>query len=257
MPAPSPSTVGTPSAEKSRVSSDTTPIQVDDDSEVESDPTEELETEKDPSSSAPAHLILSDRILRKQTRHKSDGPKDSKESAPPLKKEKKVDDSESSSSAGLSDEILHDHRFTVYGKDSDEVHKVRAKILGLEDETKPSQQNIDSSPIFALRRAADKSGTPSIIGQHWVPYLKENGHLADCQPKDFSYQDGWLPLYTRAGITKHLTGLESLLNKEKACPLIAVILPEMEFQYEREYVICQLHKSESLNWISVTYDSNQ
>ena len=68
-----------------------------------------------------------------------------------------------SSSAGPSDEILCDHRFTVYGKDSAEVHKVRAKILGLEDEAKPSQQNIDSSPIFALRRAADESGTPSII----------------------------------------------------------------------------------------------
>ena len=50
-----------------------------------------------------------------------------RESAPPLKKEKNVDDGESSSSAGLSDEILRDHRFTVYGKDSDEVHKVRQR----------------------------------------------------------------------------------------------------------------------------------
>ena len=57
----------------------------------------------------------------------------------------------------------------------------------------------------------------------------------DCKPKDFSYKDGWLPLYTRAGLTKHLSGLESLLNKDKASPLIAVILPEMDFQYEREY----------------------
>ena len=100
---------------------------------------------------------------------------------------------------------------------------------------KPSQQDINSSPIFALRRAADESGAPSIIGQHWVPYLEEKGHLADCQPMDFSYKDGWLPLYTRAGITKHLTGLESLLNKEKSSPLIAVILPDMDFQYEQEY----------------------
>ena len=115
----------------------------------------------------------------------------------------------------------------VYGKDSAAVHEVRAKILSLEAGMKPSQQDIDSSPNFALRRAA-----PSIIGQHWVPYLKEKGHLADCQPKDFSYQNGWLPLYTRAGITKHLTGLESLLNKDKNSPLIAVVLPEMDFQYE-------------------------
>ena len=83
-----------------------------------------------------------------------------------------------------------------------------------------------------------------------MPYLKQKGHLADCKPKDFSYKDGWLPLYTRAGLTKHLSGLESLLNKDKTSPLIAVILPEMDFQYKWEYVIHKLHKSESLNWIS-------
>ena len=122
---------------------------------------------------------------------------------------------------------------------------------------RPSQQDIDSSPIFALRRAADESQPPSIIGKHWVPYLKQKGHLADCKPKDFSYKDGWLPLYTRAGITKHLSDLEPLLNKDKTSPLIMVILPEMDFQYEQEYVIHKLHKSESLNRISILYDTNQ
>ena len=90
-----------------------------------------------------------------------------------------------------------------------------------------------------------------------MPCLEQKGHLADCKPKDFSYKDGWLPLYTRAGITKHLSGLESLLNKDKTSPLIAMILPEMDFQYEREYVIHKLHKSESLNRISISYDTNQ
>ena len=127
---------------------------------------------------------------------------------------------------------LCDHRFSVYGKDSAAVHEVRAKILSLEAGTKPSQQDIVSSPIFALRRATDESGAPSIIGKYWVSYLKEKGHLTDCQLKDFSCKDGWLPLYTRAGITKHLSGLESLLNKDKTSPLIAVILPEMDFQCE-------------------------
>ena len=89
-----------------------------------------------------------------------------------------------------------------------------------------------------------------------MPYLKQKGHLADCKPKDFSYKDGWLPLYTRAGVTKHLSGLESLLNKDKTSPLIAVILLEMDFQYEREYVIHN-SKSESLNQISISYDTNE
>ena len=179
----------------------------------------------------------SDCALRKQTHGKSDGSKDSKDGAPSpkrvtVKKEKEVDDNESSSSTGLSDETLCDHRFTVYGKDSTAVHEVRKKILGLKAGMRPSWQHIDSSPIFALRRAADESRPPSIIGKHWVPYLEQKGHLVDCKPKDFSYKDGWLPLYTRAGITKHLSGLESLLNKDKTSPLIAVIHPEMDFQYE-------------------------
>ena len=204
----------------------------------------------------------SDCALRKQTRSKTDSVRDSKDGAlspkrATIKKEMEVDDNESSSSTGLSDETLCDHRFTVYGRDSTAVHEVRAKILGLEAETRPSQQDIDSSHIFALRRVADESQPPSIIGEHWVPCLKQKGHLVDCKPKDFSYKDGWLPLYTRAGVTKHLSGLESLLNKDKSSPLITMILPEMDFQYEQEYVIHKLHKSESWNRISISYDTNQ
>ena len=137
------------------------------------------------------------------------------------------------------------------------VYEVRARILSLEAEARPSWQDIDSSPIFALRRVADELWPPSIIGKHWVPYLEQKGHLMDCKPKDFSYKDGWLPLYTRAGLTKHLPDLESLLNRNKTHPLITVILPEMDFQYEREYVIHKLHKSESLNRVSISYDTNQ
>ena len=132
----------------------------------------------------------------------------------------------------------------VYSRDSTAVHNVRARILGLKAGMRPFRQDINSSSVFALRRAADESRSPSIIGQHWVLYLKQKGHLTDCKPKNFTYKDGWLPLYTRAGITKHLSGLESLLNRDKTSPLIAVILPEMDFQYEQEYVIHKLHKSE-------------
>ena len=261
-PSPSPSIVGAPTAEKSKAGLPTTPIQIIGESDTESDKTKNLEPEIDSSYSAQVFPPSLDHALRKRTRGKTDSARDSKDGAPSpkratIKKETEVDDNESSSSTGLSDETLCDHRFTVYGRDSTAVHEVRAKILGLEAGTRPSQQNIDSSPIFALRRVADESQPPSIIGKHWVPYLKQKGHLADCKPKDFSYKDGWLPLYTRAGITKHLSGLESLLNKDKTSPLIAVILPEMDFQYEWEYVIHKLHKSESLNRISILYDTNQ
>ena len=261
-PSPSPSTADAPVAEEGRAGLLATPVQIMGDSGTESDKTEELEPEEDSSHSAQVFPSTSDRALRKRTRGKSDGSKDSQDGAPSpkritVKKEKEIDDNESSSSTGLSDQTLHDHRFMVYSRDSTAVHEVRARILGLKTGTRPSQQDIDSSFIFALRRPADESWSPSIIGQHWVPYLGQKGHLVDCKPKDFSYKDGWLPLYTRAGITKHLSGLESLLNKDKTSPLIAVILPEMDFQYEQEYVIHKLHKSKSLNRISISYDTNQ
>ena len=261
-PSPSPSTAGAPAVEKGREGLPTTPVQIIGDSGTESDRTEDLEPEEGSSYSAQGFPSMLDHTLRKRTCGKSDGSKDSQDGAPSpkrvtIKKEKEVDNNESSSSTGLSDEIFHDHRSTVYGKDSTAVHKVRAKILGLEAGTKSTRQDIDLSPVFALRRAADESRSPSIIGQHWVPYLKQKGHLADCKPKDFTYKDGWVPLYTRAGIAKHLSGLESLLNRDKTSPLIAVILLEMDFQYEREYVIHKLHKSESLNRISISYDTHQ
>ena len=261
-PSPSPSTVGAPTAEKSKVGLPATPIQIIGESDTESDKTENLEPKVDSSYSAQVFLPKSDCALRRWTHGKTDSARDSKDGAPSpkratIKKETEGDDNESSSSTGLSDETLRDHRFMVYGRDSTAVHEVRAKTLGLEAETRPSQQDINSSPIFALRRVADESRPPSIIGKHWVPYLQQKGHLADCKPKDFSYKDGWLPLYTRAGVTKHLSGLESLLNKDKTSPLITVILPEMDFQYKWEYVIHKLHKSESLNRISISYDTNQ
>ena len=87
----------------------------------------------------------------------------------------------------LTDEVLRDQRFKVYEKDNEAVHQVRVKILSLGDKTKPSQEDIDSSPIFTPRRAADESRAPTIIGQYWIPYFEEKGHLADCPPKDFSY----------------------------------------------------------------------
>ena len=70
---------------------------------------------------------------------------------------------------------------------------MRAKILGLESGKKPSKQDIDSSSIFTLRREADELGIPTIIGHHWMDYLKEKGHLADCLTKDFTFQEEWLP----------------------------------------------------------------
>ena len=162
LPSPSPNTVGTPTEEKSKAGLPATPIQIIGDSDIESDKTKNLEPEVDSSYSAQVFPPKSDHALRKQTCGKTNSVRDSKDGAPSpkrvtIKKETEVDDKESSSSTGLSDETLRDHRFTIYGRDSTAVHEVRAKILSLEAEMRPSRQDIDSSPIFALRRVADES----------------------------------------------------------------------------------------------------
>ena len=64
-------------------------------------------------------------------------------------------------------------------------------------------------------------------------------------------------MYTRAGILEHLPDLEPVLNKERFCPLIAVILPSLEFQYKQEYLVLKLHKTECLSRVSISYDAHQ
>ena len=132
---------------------------------------------------------------------------------------------------------------------------MRAKILSLSEESRPSQEAIDSLPIFALRRAADETKMPEIIGEHWIPYLGEMGLLADHLPRELPTLEGRLPLYTRAGILEHV-GVRQVLKKEKSCPLIAIILPEEDFDEERAPIISQLHKLEYLNRTSIYGDMN-
>ena len=120
-----------------------TPIQVIGKSDTESDKTKNLEHEVGPSYSTPVFPPKSNRTLRKQTCSKTDSMRDPKDGAPSpkratIKKEVEVDGNKSSSSAGLSDETLCDHRFTVYGRDSAAVDEVRARILRLEVKMRPS-----------------------------------------------------------------------------------------------------------------------
>ena len=58
----------------------------------------------------------------------------------------------------------------------------------------------------------------------------------------------------RDGVLKHIPSLEPVLRKEKPSHLIAVVLPEVEFDFDREYIIPQLHKLECLNQVSISID---
>ena len=85
-------------------------------------------------------------------------------------------------------------------------------------------------PAFHLRQAADETRPPTVIGEHWIDHLDAEGHIAKCKPHDFKFEDEWLPLYTRAGVTRHVSGLSSLPKTQGDSPLIAVVPPDMLFQ---------------------------
>ena len=161
------------------------PVGAMDDSNTDSNATVELYQSQSQESSS-----RSDRVLRKRPRRTSGG---SKDGAPSVKKttvKSEPDQAGGSSPTGLTDEVLRDQRFKVYEKDNEAVFQVRVKILGLGDKTKPSREDIDSSPIFTLRRAADESRAPTILGQHWIPYFEEKGHLLSRRMVALVHQ-GW------------------------------------------------------------------
>ena len=183
----------------------------------------------------------------------------SKDGATPSKvrKELEANEAEATASTRPSEAALRQAWFELYEKDLPEVQEVRAWILGLDEGEKVTQEVLDSSPAFHLRRVADETCPPMVIGVHWIDHLDNEGRIAKCKPHDFKFEDEWLPLYIRAGVTKQVSGLGSLLNTQGDSPLIAVIPPDMLFQYEREYVIHQLHEADCLSRVSVYYGENQ
>ena len=156
----------------------------------------------------------------------------SKDGATPSKVQKELEakEAETTTSTGPSEAALSKARFKLYKKDLREVQEVRAQIRGLNEGEEVTQNALDSSPTFHLRWVADETCPPMVIGMHWIDHLDSDGHIAKCKPHNFKFEDEWLPLYTRAGVTRHVSGLSSLLKTQGDSPLIAIIPPDMLFQ---------------------------
>ena len=182
----------------------------------------------------------------------------SKDGVTPSKvcKEPEADEAGVGIPTGPSEAALQKARFELFQKDLPAVQEVRARILELKEGEEITQQVLDSSPAFHLRQAANESRAPSIIGDHWIDHLDAGGHIAKCKPHDFKFDDEWLPLYTRAGITRHMSGLSSLLKTQGDSPLIAVVPPDMLFRSDREYVIHKLHEEDCLSRVTIYYGEN-
>ena len=196
------------------------------DSDKADEPTPE---EEQPPRSLKVKLPL--RLLKRSNKATTNS---SKDGATPSKvwKELEADEAEATASTGPSEAALRQAQFELYKKDLLEVQEVPAQILSLNEGEKVTQEVLDSSPTFHLRWTADETHPPTVIGAHWIDHLDNEGHIAKCKPNNFKFEDEWLPLYTRAGVTKQVSGLSSLLNTQGDSPIIAVIPPDMLFQYE-------------------------
>ena len=183
----------------------------------------------------------------------------SKDGATPSKvwKESEADEAEATASTGPSEAALWQARLELYEKDLPEVQEVCARILGLDEGEKVTQEVLDSSSAFHLKWVVNETCPPAVIGVRWIDHLDNEGRIAKCKPHDFKFEDEWLPLYTRAGVTKQVSGLSSLLNTQGDSPLIAVIPPDILFQYEQEYAIHQFHEADCLSRVFVYYGENQ
>ena len=173
-----------------------------------------------------------------------------------VRKETEADEAEVGTLTGPSEAALQKAQFELYQKDLPAVQEVRARVLELKEGEVVTQRVLDSSPAFHLRRAADETRAPTVIGEHWIDHLNAGGHIAKCKPHDFKFEDEWLPLYTRAGVTRHVSGLSSLLKTQGDSPLIAVVPPDMIFRSDREYVIHKLHEEDCSSLVTIYYGEN-
>ena len=179
----------------------------------------------------------------------------SKDGVTPSKVQKETE-AEVGTLTGPSEAALQKAQFELYQKDLPAVQEVRARILKLQEGEVVTQRVLDSSPTFHLRRAANETRSSTVIGEHWTDHLDAGGHIAKCKPHDFKFEDEWLPLYTRAGVTRHVSGLSSLLKTQGDSPLIAVVPPDMLFQSDREYMIHKLHEEDCLSQVTIYYGEN-
>ena len=224
-------------------------------SDTDSSWTEEVVPKEEPlSRSLKVRLPIT--LLKRSHKTTADG---SKDGATPSKvrKEPGAEEGETAWSTGPSKADLSKARFELYQKDRAEVRDIQAQILELDGRDDITQEILDSSLVFRLRRAADESQSPTIIGDRWIDHLESEGRIARCKPNDFPCEEGWLPLYTRASITKYVSGVSSLIKTHGDSPLIAVIPLGMPFQLECEYVIHQLHEADCLSRITIYYGDSQ
>ena len=100
---------------------------------------------------------------------------------------------------------------------------------------------MNSSKRFTPRAAAWETGPPEIITDHWLPILQEEGLLTECPPDKFTLRPGWVPLYTKESLMKHLPAVLSAFSGAGEPSLMAGCLVRQSLNIEgkqRQLAFC-------------------
>ena len=132
-------------------------------------------------------------------------------------------------------------RYDTLSSDNEWVQQVRCSLLGLETGTTPSEEDINSSQWYTPRAMAWETEPPEIITDHWLPILQEEGLLTECPPDKFTLKPGWVLLYTKESLTKHLLVALSTFLASGAPSLIAVVPPQFPGSTDNEFLLTSFH----------------
>ena len=143
---------------------------------------------------------------------------------------------------GVKEEDILLKRYEIYTMDNNWVQHVRWRLLGLEIETTPSREDIDTLEHFVPSAAASESDLPEVITDFWLPILREEGPLAECPPDQFTATVDWVPLYTPEGLEKHLPVALSSFMSTGPPSLTAVVPPEFSMGTDKEFLLTNVHQ---------------
>ena len=81
---------------------------------------------------------------------------------------------------------------------------------------------------------------------HWLPILREQGYLMECDPNKFMAAENWVPLYTPEGLEKHLPAALSTFVSTEPPSLTAVVPLQIHVGTDREFLLMSFHRHECL-----------
>ena len=147
---------------------------------------------------------------------------------------------------GVRLEDILPKRYDTLSGDNEWAQSVRCSLLGLETGTTPSKEDINSSKRYTPRAVAWETESPEIITSHWLPILQEEGLLTECPPDKFTSRPGWVPLYTKESLMKHLPAALSAFSGSGAPSLMAVVPPQFPGGTDKEFLLTSFYQHGSL-----------